>query len=473
MNVTAFTFILAPLCLLWFSSPTKLLQLLLIAGVFEAAAALTLGGVGLQPGMAPGLTFLAYMAIQGLLGARFAGTAEALHDTRPFVALTVYAVLSSVIMPRLFEGIVFVWPQKATPPFVLTALEPNASNLNQDFYLLINCAFLVAATIFMTKSRVSLMSLFRTYLYSGVVVAGVSVWEFANRLAGVPYPESLFYSNPGWAVLTEQSIGSTPRINGPFSEPSALGGYMVAIVCATSWLLLQGHRDRILPRMLIVGLFTTMISTSSTGFGVLALLGAGVPAYGLVTGSRRLLAGVAKIGIPLLLLVAIIYGGASIFSPQFNKNVEQIIDGTLNKRGSDSYESRTSTDIDSLAVAIDTYGLGAGWGSNRSSSLLPGLLSTVGVPGLLCLLWFAFGIARRVRAAKRAGCSKEYLFVIDGCCGALAGYLLAALLSGPTINALGFYFLLALLIACTIRVELQIRAGRSVQRKLVARAAFP
>jgi hypothetical protein len=474
MNVTQFSFILLPLCLWWIGTPAKLLQLSIMAGVFEAAAALTIGSVGLQPGVVPALAFIAYMALQLLLGARFAGTAEVMRDTRPFVAVTAYALLSSYIMPRIFEGVVFVWPQKADPPFVLTALAPSSSNLNQDLYLLINCIFLVATTLFLARSGLSLIMFMRTYLYSGILVAVVSAWQFASRVAGVPYPDALFYSNPGWAILTEQSMGAIPRINGPFAEPSSLGGYMGAIVCATGWLLLQGHRDRILPRLLVIALVTMMISTSSTGIALLALIAVGVPSYALVTASQRLLAGVVKIAVPLLLLVSVVYVGASMFSPQFNKNVAMVIDSTVNKQQSESYDARTSTDLDSLAVSVDTYGLGAGWGSNRSSSLIPGLLASIGIPGCLGLLWFATNVTRQVRRARRGQCSREQLFVIDGCCGALVGFLLAALISGPTINTTSFYLLLALLIACTIRVEIQTRsAERSRAREFGLHARIP
>jgi hypothetical protein len=99
-----------------------------------------------------------------------------------------------------------------------------------------------------------------------------------------------------------------------------------------------------------------------------------------------------------------------------------------------------------------TYGLGVGWGSNRSSSLIPGLLAGVGVPGLAGLLWFGASVARRARMALDVGRSADLAYVIDGCCGGLAGFLIAAIVSAPTITSLTFFFLLSLLIACTTRV---------------------
>jgi hypothetical protein len=330
--------------------------------------------------------------------------------------------------------------------------------LNQDFYLAINCILLVLTALFLTKSKLSLAPLIRAFFLSGFVVAAVAVWQFGNKVAGVPYPNELFYSNPGWAILTGQSIGVVPRINGSFAEPSAMASYMSSIVCAAGWLMLQGNRDTMVRLLFIVGLMTMGLSTSTTGFGVLAIVAVGVPIYAMVTASTRMMAAVMKVGVPLVLLIGLIGFGASTLAPSINKNIEEVFAATVNKQQSSSYEDRTSADIDSLQATVDSYGLGAGWGSNRSSSLVPGLLAGIGVPGVLGLLWFGLGLAGQVRRARRLGCSREQLLVIDGCCGGLAGFILSGVLSGPTISSVAFYFLLALLIACVTTVELQARA---------------
>jgi hypothetical protein len=78
---------------------------------------------------------------------------------------------------------------------------------------------------------------------------------------------------------------------------------------------------------------------------------------------------------------------------------------------------------------------------------------------MLGLLWFAVSLTGRVRVARRRlRSSRDGLLVIDGCCGALIGFLLPASLSAPTITSVTFFFLLALLVACVARVEVQARA---------------
>jgi hypothetical protein len=354
-------------------------------------------------------------------------------------------------MPRVFAGMVYVWPQKSAPPYIIAALEPTAGNFNQDVYLVLDCLFVFLAALYL-RSNDKAADLIRTYFWSAVLVAGLALWQFASRTVGVPYPNDLFYSNPGMATLTTQSIGSIPRINGPFTEPSALAGYMVGIMCASGWAMMQGHRGGLLRWSFALAVLTIALSTSATGIAVALILVLGVPGVALVTGSVRLMASIIKIWLPAFLCVMILFTIATVFIPGLGDAAELIFSSTVNKQDSSSYEERTSADFDSLTAFVDSYGLGVGWGSNRSSSLIPGLLASLGIPGCVGLIWFGTVVTREVRKARRGHVTAEQLLAIDACTGAIIGFLLAAMLSGPTINAITFYFLLALLIATATRV---------------------
>jgi hypothetical protein len=63
---------------------------------------------------------------------------------------------------------------------------------------------------------------------------------------------------------------------------------------------------------------------------------------------------------------------------------------TVSKGESGSFINRTAADLYSLQLVFQTYGLGVGLGSNRSSSLLATLVSNVGVAGTLAFLVFYF-----------------------------------------------------------------------------------
>jgi hypothetical protein len=441
---------------------------MIVASVFESAAAVNVGSLGVQPGLVPAAMFIGFMALQLLLGARYPGGAQVWDMSKPFVLVTLWAIVSSIVLPRLLEGQVMVWPQKVTPPFALVALAPNSGNINQDCYIAVDCCMIVMPALFLTRPSVPLRSFINAYLFTGFLVAALAVWQLASKLAGVPYPNDLFYSNAGVAILTLQTMGVMPRINGPFTEASSLAGYMLGIVCSCGWLLLQRHEGWMIRVLLIAALLTIMLSTSTTGFGSLAIVAAGVPAVALARGNTKMIASILKVGVPLIIVGGMTVFTASVVQPSILTNAQVVLDTTLNKQESSSYQDRTGADLDSIAALGDSYGLGVGWGSNRSSSLLPGLLASLGIPGMAALIWFGARLSRRVSRARQSA-SLDQMFVIDACCGSLTGTILAACLSGPTINGVSVFFLIGLLIACVARVEMESR----IRKRLMAASENP
>ena len=464
MGLTEFSFIMLPLTLLWLGQPFRLLQLTAAVGAFEAAAAVTFGGLGLQPALAPAFAFLGYVALQTILGARYPGRALAWRVCLPLTLVTLYALAGSFVLPRLFEGQAWVWPQKSLPPFVITQLAPSPTNLNQDAYLLANSALLLVASAYLTRTGLKLRRLLDAWFVSGFLAAGVAVWQLANRVVGVPYPTELFYSNPGWAILTAQNIGSIPRINGPFSEPSSLGAEMAALACAAGWMLLHGNRQRIVKALFLVSIGTCVLSTSTTGLVTLAGGGAAAACYALATRSREILRGLTRAALPTAALLAMLGLGAAAFAPALIGDVGQVFTATSTKQDSSSFQDRTGVDLDSIQAAVDTWGLGTGWGSNRSSSLVPGLLASVGLPGLVGVLCYAGRLSSIVGRARRSGCSADHAAVIDGCCGGLVGSVISALISAPAITSPIFFLLLALLTGCSVRALLDAGQRRGAAR---------
>jgi hypothetical protein len=268
MGITGFTFIVFPLCLIWLGRPMRLLHLILIFTIFQASAAFTIGNLGVQSELIPALCFIGFVILQLLLGAKYPGQNYVLRLSIPFIIVSIWGLATSYVLPRAFEDKTYVWPQKSV--FGQIPLSVDAISINQDIYLLIDTVFVIAA-MYLTRTKLNLKSIINVYFVSAFLATAVGLWEFANKIAGVPYPEEFFSSNPGFAVLTGQQIGAIPRINGPFSEPAALGGYMAAAVCATGWMLLQGHRQKIIKILFVTGLLMVSLTTSTTGFAVLVI----------------------------------------------------------------------------------------------------------------------------------------------------------------------------------------------------------
>jgi hypothetical protein len=243
MSVTVLGLVLLPLSLFCAGNPIRLLQLAIIAAIFEAGAALVLGGnFGLQPAVVPGLLFVVYVIAQYALGMRYPGEGRVLWALTPLYGLLGYALLSIFVLPHAFQGRVMVWPQR--PDLINPGYVPltfTSGNVTQSLYLALNVVVATCAALLVTRVAIPYRSLLKAYLAGGYLAVGLAFWQFANRVAGVPFPTDVIQSNPSWAIVN-QSIGPVPRIQGTFSEPAALAFYLSGLFFCCLWLNAQGHR---------------------------------------------------------------------------------------------------------------------------------------------------------------------------------------------------------------------------------------
>ncbi len=455
MHITILGILLLPLSLFWTAKPIRLLQLAFVAGVFEAGAALVIGGgFGLPPAMVPGLLFIAFVMLQYALGMRYPAEAPVLRAMIPLAALLGYALISEVMLPSLFAGRIMVWPQK--PDALQPSLVPlafNSGNITQPLYLAMNVLMAITTALLVTRRSVPYDKILGAYLLGGYIAVGIAFWQFAARVAGLPFPDELFYSNPGWAIV-KQNLGSVPRIQGPFSEPAGLAFYLSGLCFCCLWLTAKGRRMMWINVLLPLAILAMLLSTSTTGMLVLAI---GLPAMLLLamlrttrTTSIRLIRNAAM----LMLGGSLLLGPVFLMKPALLHSVGEVINATLTKGDSDSYSERTGLDADALASIIPTYGLGVGWGSFRTSSLVPGLLANAGLFGIAMVFWMFVRVARLSARAKAATYGHPAQSLVDGFSAALCGQFAAALLSAPTIGSLGFFLQLGCVVGGAARMSI-------------------
>lgn len=430
-----------------------LLRLVLFYSVFSAAALLVLGSFGITPGLMPAAMFIGIFCLSYFNGVRYPAQRTVLLLMLPFILVIFGALCSSIIMPRLFEDEVLVWPQKVSAFLTRSPLAPNSGNITQDLYLLADTLLAITAASYLTRPGPLLAKLMDCYLIAGIIAAGISFWQFAGTILHIPYPTTVFLSNPGWALLSDQSVGWLIRLNGPFSEPAALASYMCGTLSASGWVMLNGDR-RALPRLAFwSALIVVLLTTASTGYITLLAMCSILVLHAVCTANLalrrrvavRLVCGVAIAGFMVVLLPAV--------APGLSKEAALVWDGTVNKTQSSSYQERSTLDADGLQEMHQTYGLGVGWGSNRSSSLLPGLCATIGVWGVGGLSWFAVVLVRQARRAVRLTVDPILLYAMKGSAAALISNLISNLISGPTISSPDFYLLLAMLVAAIARAQ--------------------
>ena len=464
MHVTLFGFILLPLCVLWFPRPERLLVLIFVMGVFGAATPMVIGSLGLPPMAPPAAMFVLYVIFQLGFGVQFEGARTALRTLEPYLLAVAYGLMSAYVMPRVFAHAVQVWPQKETIFFGTVPLVPGPGNVTQSFYLLMDGSVLLAATLYLARREVDLMKLIQAYLWSGALAIVFAFWQLSHRIAGVWFPYAYISNNPGFALLNNQSLGFVPRINGSFVEPSDLAHYLSGLVFASGWLVLRGFPSRLARFTLVGGAIAMVISTSTTGIAMLALGGAFSAMIPLLRQRTTVARRVLSVGVPLVLGLVVTVGVVITLKPSVGRSLSVVYFSTLAKQQSSSFADRTTMDLDALATLFPTFGFGAGWGSFRSSSLLPGTLAGLGAWGTALVFWFVLRVAKLLRRARRvaesgaARVSAREVWTIEAARAACTGTVLAALISAPEIIDLDFYVLLAALIAACVRVAVLDRA---------------
>jgi hypothetical protein len=462
MHLTLFGFVLLPLSVLWFPRPERLLVLIFIAGVFGATTPIVVGSLGVPPMAPPAAMFVLYVIFQIGFGVHFEGARTVLRTLEPYMLAVAYGLVSAYVMPRIFGHAVDVWPQKNGAIYGTVALEPSPGNVTQGFYLLMTGALLVAATLFMARREVDLMKLIYAYLWGGVIAIAFAFWQLAQKIGGLWFPDDLIYNNPGFALLNTEVISFVPRISGTFPEPSDLAYYLSGLIFASGWLVLRGFPSSLPRWTLIGGVLAMLISTSTTGLLVLATGGAGSALIPLLRQRTTVARRVIRVGVPLA--VALVIAGAAVVTlkPSVGRSLSLIYSSTLDKQQSESYSERTQKDLDALGTLYPTFGFGTGWGSFRSSSLVPGTLAALGAWGTALVLWFLVRLVKLLRRARRyseaAAASARDLWAIEASRAACVGMLLAAVISAPEIINLDFYLLLAILIAASVRVAVLDRA---------------
>jgi hypothetical protein len=464
MRLTVLGMMVLPISLGWMLQPLRLLQLALLVAVFEAGAALVLGGFGLPLAMVPGLLFIAYVVTQYALGMRYAAEGRALRTLMPLLALLFYALLSVIILPSTFAGAIMVWPQKADPlqpDFVPLAF--NSGNITQTLYLGMNVTMTVVTALFLTRSRISYQSIIGAYLAGGYIVVGLAFWQFVSRIAGVPFPHDVLYSNPGWAIV-DQDLDGVPRIQACFSEPAGLAFYLSGLCFCCLWLTARGYRVMNPSLLLVLAVAAMLLSTSTTG---IITIGVGLPLVLFIAGVRSDPRGHARLINTVAMLTlsgAITIGPVFVLKPSLWDSVDRVIASTVAKGDSQSFEERSGRDAAALGTLEPTYGLGVGWGSFRASSLLPGLLANAGIFGVATVLWSVVRVGRLISLAVTTAPEHSGRMLVDGFAAALCGQLCAALLSAPTIGSLAFFLQLGCVVGAAARMCIESELAMAARR---------
>jgi hypothetical protein len=362
----------------FFRRDDSLFAVVLFSAIFEASSIIAAKTFGIQPYYAVASLFVLQMLYratqQSMPGQKFRGR-------KWMYSFAVIGILSAFILPVIFSGTAVYNPYAGIDEGLLLSppLHLGLANFTQSAYLLLDVLVVLGASRLPSSSWFSR----KAYLLSFYVLTGIIFVQFLCSSLGVAFPYFLIQNHGGYGLQPESVGDWATRFPGTFSESSGAG--LVLITFTAGFLAEKMKYGRsLIP--IVIGVLALLLVRSTSALAALALVFAGLliansafrfPFYIKVRMFKRNVA---------LLAIAILGCAVAIFSPLR----DSIISATAGKQETSSYINRMASDAYALHLFIITHGLGVGMGSNRPSSLITSLLSTVGILGFVVFMGMVF-----------------------------------------------------------------------------------
>jgi len=337
---------------------------------------------------------------------------------RRLLYFSMWSTFSAFAFPFLFAGTGVYNPRIGIDDqyLNLTPLVWNLGNLSQVVYLWLNVMVLFSAWRYGRK--VAMRHRVRLTLYwTGAIVITIGLYQKGCFTFGWPFPFDFFYSNQH--ALTEW--GGASRIFSTFSEPSLFSAFLVIYILYV--IIHRGFLWLKTMALLLAGL-ELIWSEASTGyiaFGLVLGWFLWLRVFKPLFGQGR----IKKSGLFAMVGILIIVGAF------LSANGMEVIDRVLfQKVDTLSAVHRLAADWQAVQLFLETGGLGVGLGSNRPSSFLTFLLSTVGALGVF--LFVSIMRAQSVMLARaRQQLSSIAANEIDAAKWAWFGMILSMLIAIP------------------------------------------
>lgn len=457
MQVTAFGLVYMPLLLaVALFARTWLPGLVLGSTVFQAAAIVNVplgaGYYGISP-------YVVSAGVAGLvmlwrrLGPDKSPISPPDRLRTPAIWLLVYAAVAiagSFVLPHVFEGLPVQPPVdpngyslKEFPPLVW-----SISNIAQVANLLIHVT--VACFIWQSLNRRdwSTRSTVAAFGAASSIALIAGLHDGAALLFEWPRMASFWMSNVGYSLvdntpflvphLTPAPDGSANavlyRISSPFSEPSYGSAFMASIFSGfAAVFLFLSYTRKVVFILLFLFAWGLLNTTGSTGWVagfastcVLVSIFAWkqIPNLKNPTKMQNLPWRLLWTGVILASIAAVTLWQSPLSRALPSIGNIFIFDKAINLKN----DGRFLSDVRAIALTQQTLGLGAGMGSNRTSSFLTSLLSNTGLAGALAFLAMLVTLMARFITARQLRPSQYFAFAALGTC------MLAVSLSIPDLN---------------------------------------
>jgi hypothetical protein len=436
LSITTLGYLTIPLGIFCLARrPIFALVLAILWAPFPVASVINLTiGDGYRVGLQPGYYFAGIFTIRFLFSLIEGGRGSVNTMQKSIYRLLFIfigcVIISTTIALTLFSGVLIVYPPRLgldiTTGYPLSA---SNTNISQILYLLALCFVSYCACLYISGDKSLIRSCIKAYIASVVIVLGYAIYEILGNMLGWPALVFLF-DNPVYDLdISEmitgyerlQKIGPFVRAASTFSEPSTLAQFCLGAYGFVLCQYLSHRRGTLYLPMLIVVTLILLFTVSTTAYlGILIM----TPIGFIVAAKRHIAISKYIVGLSLLMIFTIV--GLRMFQD----NIVAGLDLALkSKSTSRSFESRINADLAALKVLVDSIGIGAGWGSNRSSSLIPNIASNAGVAGLAIMFLLARKMYTSVRASlERASSTDDTPWLLPICMtfiGSVVGGLIA------------------------------------------------
>lgn len=354
---------------------------------FGAAAVFIVGGMSVLVFSASFLMLLGLWTVKSLSGRDAAIRFE--FTSVLVVALCIYALLITIIGPRLFMGEIMVFSMDRNVMGYrlrwdvfsgLSPLVPTTGNISQLAYFLVTFAVFLMSLSLARKTGPELIH--KALVGAAVVNITLAAIDIAGGGALLSLVQTATYS-----YLTDIQLLGVQRVTGGFPEASSFGGFTA--VLAGYFIRLWFSTRNTLTGVLGAGnLIFGLLSLSSTFIVVaagmsfiLALQFAIYLARGNGISAR------SKPFVLFLMLCGSVVAFVMVATPVGTVALDFLDHLIFSKTDSVSGFERGKWAMRGLEIGVESYGLGIGLGSTRSNGILSVWISNFGFIGTFLFLW--------------------------------------------------------------------------------------
>ncbi len=349
--------------------PRLLFPLLIISTAFQGSSLVSSGSLGIQP----------YYAVATLFVLRFlcckirswGSLLRGYSFVRFWLIFAFVAIITAAILPFLFRGLPVFGPEQTIDENFIhpTSLHFQLTNVVQSAFLMLNVLVVIAAA----KEGRHARSAHKAFSWLSYIVVSIVLLQGLFFWVGIPFPQKLLVNNPGYGLVSMNAGQARPA--GSFTEPSMAGVVLAAILATYLWKYFEGKTS--IARCLLPAAACLLVASSSSLLATCIAIGILVLTHPVVRLPWFIkIATFKRLSVFFLLLLGM---ALLLFVPSLRT---VLLAQTLEKSSSNSALVRLGADAFSFQILYRTYGLGAGLGSNRPSSLFASIISQIGVVGL-------------------------------------------------------------------------------------------